>query len=249
MPIQTYPIVLKWAEMISPYVRHLAFERADKQSFDFIPGQFVTMHFEHDSAKLKRSYSIATIPNASNNVSELIEIAVARVPEGKATQILFNLEPGEEIVVSGPVGRLVLREEDTAQRYIFVATGTGVTPYRSMLTELTQRMQASDLQVALLFGVQKREDLIYKDDFVGMTEQYPHFDFQAYYSQNQPNDTENYEHQGHVQDGFQSLELNPEQDIVYLCGNPSMIDDAFAMLKDMGFGAHNVRREKYIPSR
>ena len=46
-----------------------------------------------------------------------------------------------------------------------------------------------------------------------------------------------------------ALGLDPASDIVYLCGNPGMIDDAYALLKAAGFGVQQVRREKYLSAR
>jgi NAD(P)H-flavin reductase len=45
------------------------------------------------------------------------------------------------------------------------------------------------------------------------------------------------------------LSLNPDEDIVYLCGNPGMIDESFAYLKDKGFALQRIIREKYISSK
>jgi NAD(P)H-flavin reductase len=42
------------------------------------------------------------------------------------------------------------------------------------------------------------------------------------------------------------LALNPEGDKVYLCGNPAMIDEAFAYLTQNGFTTPHIVREKYI---
>ena len=44
------------------------------------------------------------------------------------------------------------------------------------------------------------------------------------------------------------LDLNPETDVVYICGNPNMIDQSFEMLTNAGFDIKSVRREKYISS-
>ncbi|MGB8635748.1 MAG: ferredoxin--NADP reductase, partial [Rhodanobacteraceae bacterium] len=44
-------------------------------------------------------------------------------------------------------------------------------------------------------------------------------------------------------------EPDPEYDIAYLCGNPEMVDAAFAELKDRGLSVRQIRREKYISSR
>ena len=52
-----------------------------------------------------------------------------------------------------------------------------------------------------------------------------------------------------VQDMLAELEPNGETDIAYLCGNPNMVDAAFAALKEHGLSVQHIRREKYISSR
>lgn len=234
-------MTLKWAEMVAPRVRHLAFEHDEGTPLSFIPGQFINIHFETDGKELKRSYSLATIPGKS----DFIEFAAGHFPGGPATELLFSIAPGTKITTSGPFGRLTLRDE-TPGRYIFLATSTGVTPFLSMLPELAKRMQDSDLHVILLEGVQRREDLLYGEIFTTFAKEHPQFTFRAHYSREETDDLHDFEHKGYVQNAFDDLQLDPEKDIIYLCGNPSMVDDAFNQLKERGFDAKSVRREKYI---
>ena len=58
-----------------------------------------------------------------------------------------------------------------------------------------------------------------------------------------------YQHKGYVQTGFDNYNLDPETDMIYLCGNPGMIDAAYEILLAKGFTARTVRREKYISSK
>lgn len=243
MAITTFPIILKWARMITPNVRHLAFARADNQILDFIPGQFITVHFMHEDKMLRRSYSLATVPGES----DLIEFALSYFKGGAASEFLFNLEPGQTIDASGPYGRLVLRGEDKPKRYIFIATGTGVTPYRSMLPALEQRLADDpNLQIVLLQGVQGQKHALYPDEFVEFAKRHPRFDFKLYYSREHLAKPAPHECVGYVQTAFNGLILNPEQDIIYLCGNPHMIDNAVDLVKDLGFSIQQLRREKYV---
>lgn len=238
-------LVLQEAYLIAPGVRHLAFYCKDSASLPFIPGQFITIHFTMDGEKLQRSYSIASIPGKS----ELIEFAAAYVEGGRATRLLFGLQPGDEITVTGPFGRLILRDE-LPKRYLLVATGTGVTPYRSMLPQLSERLrQHPELEIKLLLGVPKPEDLLYGSDFLAFAKQHPNFHFHACYSRAQLSNPAPHEFQGYVQHYFPKLHLNPETDLVYLCGNPNMIDEAFTLLLAQGFQSSQVRREKYVSSR
>ncbi|GAB4392481.1 MAG: ferredoxin--NADP reductase [Gammaproteobacteria bacterium] len=245
MSIKTFPLTLEWERMITPKVRHLAFRYDGEDAFTFIPGQFITIHFDVDDKQYKRSYSIATIPNQS----ALIEFAAAYYPGGPGTELLYSLKPGDSVTTSGPFGRLILQEE-AISHLVLVATGTGITPYRSMLPALMHRLaQQPTLHITVLLGVQKREDLLYAEDFLALAQQQSRFRFQAHYSREPLTDEHQpWEHTGYVQTAFDSLQLDPAQDVIYLCGNPKMIDDAFSALTHIGFATKNIRREKYISS-
>ena len=162
-----FPIVLNWTKYIAPSVLHLNFHIEGETNFQFVPGQFITLLIDRPEKQLRRSYSIA---NTYHDGSNTIEFAASYVDGGIASELLFNLKPGEKLTASGPFGRLILRDE-LPKRYIFVATGTGVTPYRAMLAEIAQRLeQQTQLEVVLLFGVRKPEDLLYGDEFAAFAE-------------------------------------------------------------------------------
>lgn len=244
MALEQFELRLQRTTKITPNVLHLDFIRTDGKKLNFVPGQFVTFLLTDKDGQLKRrSYSISSFPN-----EDRISIAVSFVKGGIATDLLFNLKPGDTIKAMGPAGRLILQEEPVG-RYILAGTGTGIAPYRAMLPELDRRMQTGDLTVELILGVQFRNDLLYGQDFIEFASTHPRFTFHAQYSRETATDLKEYEHQGYVQTAFMRLNLNPASDIIYLCGNPNMIDEAFKELTESyGFATSNIRREKYISS-
>jgi ferredoxin-NADP reductase len=228
--------------MLSSKVKHFIFKAYNLPSFHYIAGQFITIHFVHKDRQLKRSYSIANVPLQNNQ----IELAAGFTESGPGTDLLFGLQPGDIININGPFGRLILKD-NLPKRYIFLATSTGITPYRAMLTELRQRLADNPLlKVVILQGVQVVEDILYADDFNQLVSSYPNqVIFQVYLSR--VTDTSNTVYRlGYVQHAFPSLALNPDNDLVYLCGNPGMVDDAFMLLKEQGFALPQIIREKYI---
>ncbi|KTD23171.1 ferredoxin--NADP reductase [Legionella londiniensis] len=242
MSINTFPIMLEEAFMLSPKVRHFICKCEQKPAFDYLPGQFITIHFERDGKTLRRSYSIANIPLQNNR----IEFAAGYVAGGPGSEFLFNLKPGDSINITGPFGRLVLKD-DNPKRYVLIATSTGITPYRAMLSELKRRLKLDpNLEIVILQGVQKREDILYGNEFRAFVASSDRVIFRAHLSR----ETEVHEHQhefkGYVQSAFPHLQLDPERDMVYLCGNPGMIDESFNLLKEQGFSLQQIIREKYI---
>jgi ferredoxin-NADP reductase len=242
MQVNTFPITLVESFMISPKVKHFVFKCELSPAFTYLPGQFITIHFEHEGKSLKRSYSIANEPRQDNR----IELAAGFFEKGPGTELLFNLKQGDTININGPFGRLIFKD-DIPGRYILVATSTGTTPYRAMINELSRRIeQHPNLKVVILQGVQKREEILYANEFISFANKYPQVTFRPHLSRVQPHELQDNEYSGYVQHAFPELNLNPEQDVVYLCGNPGMIDDAFNYLKDQGFAMQQIIREKYI---
>ncbi|MFA6037709.1 MAG: FAD-binding oxidoreductase [Legionellales bacterium] len=237
-----FPITLVDSQEIAQGVRHLTFVRADEQTFTFIPGQFINLHFSVGEEVLQRSYSIATV--ATENAHQ-IELALSHVSNGRASGFLFNMEIGASIEASGPFGRLILRDDEKPKRYILVATGTGVTPYRAMLPELSKRMKANNTEVIVVLGSRTSDELLYQAEFVDFMQLHPQFKFYGCCSR-ATDPLQTYQRKGYVQEAFAELDLMPNDDIVYLCGNPHMVDDAYKLLIDVGFDKQNVRREKYV---
>jgi len=242
MAFKTFPMRLLESRNITPSILHLAFTRDDGEAFEYKAGQFINIHFECDGKLIHRSYSIANTPG-----DDYVEIAMSPVENGRATKLLSGLSVGDVIQVSGPYGRFVLKDDEPT-RYVLVATGTGVTPYRAMLPSLEERI-ARGFTVDVLLGIWRREEALYADDFRAFADKQPGFTFHACYSRELPDDATDHEFKGYVQARMQQLDLNPERDIVYLCGNPDMVDQALAWLKELGFPISHVRREKYLSAR
>src|SRR6478609_9548772 len=83
-----FPLQLTGSRMLAPSVRHLVFARADGLPLDFIPGQFIQVHFTYpDGTPTKRSYSLATMHDHALGPGESVQIAVSYVAGGAATAI------------------------------------------------------------------------------------------------------------------------------------------------------------------
>jgi ferredoxin-NADP reductase len=245
-----FPLKLIGSRMLAPSVRHLSFVRDDGNPLDFIPGQFIQVHFKYaDGTPTKRSYSIATMHDHAMGAGEALDIAVSFVPNGAASALFEALDEGQQIEASGPFGRFCLLPNDANQRYLLIGTGTGVTPYRAMLPDLARLMRERGVQVVLLFGARTPEELLYGDDFYAFAEQHENFRFIPCFSRETPSDSTREFHRGYVQDALATLDPSAASDIAYLCGNPNMVDICFEALKQHGLPIPAIRREKYVSSK
>lgn len=254
LAIVQFPLKLVSRRMLAPSVAHLVFVRGDGQPMDFIPGQFVQVHFAYaDGTATKRSYSLATIHDHALGPGEAVEIAVSYVPGGAATALFEALDEGGAVQASGPYGRFCLMPADANARYLLIGTGTGVTPYRAMLPQLERLMSERGIEVVLLFGARTPEELLYGEEFRAFAASHPGFRFVPCFSRELPAPGSPHAHadvrHGYVQNFLDEFAPDPARDIAYLCGNPNMVDACFEALKGHGLAVQQIRREKYVSSK
>lgn len=248
--IEHFQLKLVDSFMLAPSVRHLVFERVDGQALAFKPGQFLQVHFHYDDGKAtKRSYSVATVGEEGADSVQRIEIAVSYVEGGAATRLFAELEHEGSIEASGPYGRFCLQDTDENKRYLLVATGTGVTPYRAMMPQIARAMRDHGRRFVLLYGARNEGELLYGEEFEAFAREHENFQFHPCLSRGARPNPRPDDRLGYVQSVLSELEPDAENDIAYLCGNPEMVDAAFAELKERGLSVRQIRREKYISSR
>ncbi|MGE8281711.1 MAG: ferredoxin--NADP reductase [Stenotrophomonas sp.] len=249
MPIQ-FPLKLVGRRMLAPSIGHYQFVRDDGQPLDFLPGQFIQIHFDYaDGSATKRSYSLATIHDRALGPGEAVEIAVSFVPGGAATALFEGMDLGDHVSGSGPFGRFCLQPGDHNARYVLIATGTGVTPYRSMLPQLKAAIAERGVEVVLLQGARSPEELLYSDDFYAFAAANPGFRYMPCLSRELPENPHADVRKGYVQQQLAEIAPDPARDIAYLCGNPDMVDTCVEVLKQAGLPMPQIRREKYVSSK
>lgn len=136
-------------------------ELAPEAPIDFAPGQYATIRFQD----VPRPYSLANSPN-----DDTFELCIRRVLGGHLSSRLFeNLQPGDVLPeLRGPSGDFTLR--DPSERdIVFLATGTGVSPLRSMIQytfeENRDEYEGTTRDVWLFHGCSWRDDLAFAEEF------------------------------------------------------------------------------------
>ncbi len=223
----------------------IRFKVESEQPLIAIAGQFVRLHMQQDDGfDTFRSYSIATIfPTEKAELAE-IEIAMTWVEGGLATRVLSAMQPGDRLEASGPYGRFCLLP-DNHKRYFLIATGTGVTPYRAMINELKNRLDAGS-EVYVVMGAQDAPGLLYESDFRAVENAYENFHYIPCMSRRERVQLALNDRSGYVQKFLAEHNFDADLDIAYLCGNPAMVDESFALLKDKGLPVGLIKREKYV---
>jgi CDP-4-dehydro-6-deoxyglucose reductase, E3 len=218
---------------LAPEVRHFVFEVPDVPQLDFKAGQFVSLNETLNGKKITRAYSIASMPDGNR-----FELCLNLVHEGAFTPHLFSMKPGDSIEMTPPLGFFVIR--NPAKEAVFIATGTGIAPFRPMALDYLSHPHAK--QLTLLFGVRHENTIYYRDDFEALACKYPNFHFWPTLSRAEPFWTGR---TGHVQ-AYLLDAIGERRDLdVYICGLKAMVDDVRSILKGLGFDRKQIIFEKY----
>jgi ferredoxin-NADP reductase len=218
---------------LAPEVRHFVFEAEGAERFDFLPGQFVSFTAPIGGKLITRAYSLASAPRQGTR----FELCLNRVPEGIFSNVLFDMKPGDTVEMKPPLGMFTLRQPPRDS--LFIATGTGIAPFRSMLQA---HLTGSGPAITLLFGVRYESHLMYGAEFEALTRRFPHFRYWPTLSRPDPGWVGR---TGHVQTHLEEA-LDGRRDLdVYLCGLKAMVDDVRRLLKERGFDRKQIFYEKY----
>lgn len=239
---ETFDVRLAASRLLTPGVRELVFERVDGKVFEYDPGQWVNLVLSLRGEELKRAYSIASAPAGSSR----FELAVTRVTGGPASEYLHDLPLGATLRAIGPHG-LFTRPSGDASPAIFVATGTGVTPLRSMMQSALRSGARSPMW--LLFGARHEEDILYRDEFAGWAKEHPHVRYEVTLSQPKPGwgGRRGYV-QVHVPELLRDLgeAAAPALPHLYVCGLERMVKSVRDLARnELGVDRKHVHTERY----
>jgi ferredoxin-NADP reductase len=220
--------------------RILAFEPADAEPFEFEPGQHVCLSATLNGEKFTGYYSIASRPHPAGR----FELCIKPVADGSPLgEHLARIAPGDEFECSPPGGTFRLREplRDT----VFVAAGTGITPFRAMLHDLLDgpedRHQGRG--ITLIFGARRPDGLYFRGEFEQLQAKRPRFRFWPTISGPHADWSGR---RGRVQSHLdEALGNRRDATDVYICGPRSMLDDVRARLTASGFDERAIHYEKY----
>jgi ferredoxin-NADP reductase len=240
MAATEYFCTVKSFKMLTPTVFETTFEAVKAQpehpEFQFEGGQFVSIVIPGAGPKgrdLRRAYSIASEPT-----QRPVELCIKLVEGGPGTNYLYKLRAGDVFRGYAPYGDFVY-EPKAGRNACFIATGTGIAPFRAILYSAAYKA-APPAQAWCLMGVRGEEELCYDDELkqykglhwvtavTGASDEYKGFRGRV---------TDWLRAQG---DAFPWKETD-----FYLCGNGAMITEVLALLTDKGVEKDAVHKEKY----
>ncbi len=235
---QTLRASLARSTELSEFTKHLEFEVKDIPRLGFVPGQWLSLTASKpDGEEITRAYSIASAPTDNGRFA----FCLNRVQDGFMSNHLCDMTEGEEITFQGPFGSFILRPplRDT----VFIATGTGIAPFRSILHWLLEDFPRHEgHQFSLLFGVRREEDIYYREDFERLAAEHRTFEFLPTLSRGGP-DWRGL--RGYVQEHLPKIVGSRTDMHAYICGLDKMVSANRALLKSLGWDRKQILYEKY----
>lgn len=226
-------------------------EIPELESFDFKPGQFVTIDLPiHEKPNKRwRSYSIASWPDGTN----VIELVIVLLEGGLGTTFLFNeVSVGSELTLRGPQGVFTLPETIDKDLF-FICTGTGIAPFRSMAHHILKNNVPHN-NIYLIFGCRKLSDGLYADEMRELEKSVTSFNYIPTFSRENPDNAnirKGYVHNVYEEICKQHIQIGEEGNPVpnparfYLCGWKNMIDEAKQRITALGYDRKSIHLELY----
>jgi ferredoxin-NADP reductase len=214
-------------------------------------GQFVTMDLPISEKRLKRwrSYSIANAPSVfeKNEATEggaELEFCIVKAENstGGSKYLCEEASIGTPIRFKGPDGTFVLKQPLDNRDLVFICTGTGIAPFRSMIWDIYNQ-QIPHRKIHLIFGARYEKDILYRKEFEELEKILPNFKFDIALSR----ETTWQGHKGYIHGIYTEGYREKRSDIdFYICGWSNMIDDAVAkLIVDLGYDKSQIHYELY----
>jgi len=194
----------------------------ERKGMVFEPGQHLLLGKAGDIHH--REYSIYSGTN-----DKTLDVLIREVAEGEVSKTLNRLRAGDELEVQGPLGFFTIEEEflHDGSKFLFVASGTGISPFHSMVKSLP------GLDYQLLHGVRFAEEAYDRQDY----------DAERYVACTSRDEKGDFH--GRVTDYIRENDFDKNTHC-YLCGNFEMIREAMDLLEQKGIAQDHLHAEVYF---
>lgn len=226
----------KFAE--TPSASTLRLTAAEGYLPPFQAGQYINLLVEIDGIKTGRPYSISSPPNQT----AYYDLTVRRIAEGFVSDYLLDqVQVGDILESTGPAGHLYYNPLFHGQDLVFLAGGSGITPFASMIREVTDRNLGR--KIHLLYGCRKAEEAIFHEELLLRAARHNNFTYDLVISD--PED----DYTGLT--GLLDATLIKERvgDVTgktfYLCGPQAMYEFCLPELQKLNVPRRRIRQEVF----
>ncbi|WP_413501601.1 NADH:ubiquinone reductase (Na(+)-transporting) subunit F [Psychrobacter maritimus] len=220
---------------LSPTILGIRLQLDDDMEFQ--AGQYINLYIPDVGS---RAFSISNPPSQSN----IIELHVRLVPDGKGTMWLHNeLSVGDQIDVSGPYGQFFVRTSDS-QDVIFIAGGSGLSSPESMIYDLLEK--GDNRQIYLFQGARNIPELYHREKFEQLAQDNENFHYiPALSDEDCLGEWSGFK--GYVNDAVkQHFNGKCSGHKAYMCGPPPMIDATITTLMQSRLFERDIHMERFL---
>lgn len=218
------------SDLLAGKTRYFEFE--SEEPFEIKPGQYVSVKV---SSTRINCYSVAG-QSSSNKFNLLVDTT----PGGPGSKFFEALKVGDKITYLGPLGTFSLKQDKGVDTMLFLATGSGLAPLKSMIDHLLNVAKVKQ-KIVLYLGVTNFEDIFMKDYLDLLSEKFSNFTYKIVVN----NKNEKWSGPiGFIQDEVKRDYPDAGKCSVYMCGNKYMIRDATKILVDNGCPNERIYFEK-----
>lgn len=236
-------IKLEVAEIINetPSTRTLRLRRTDGAVPPFRPGQYVNLYVVTDGVRTSRPYSISSPPGLDH-----MDLTVKAMEGGFVSHYLaHDVNVSDVLESSGPAGGFYHEPLIHSDDLVFLAGGSGVTPFMSIIRDAARR--DAGLRIRLLYGCRAPDDVIFGDELRRLAAELDWLTVDLVISE--------------PPEGFEGTRGLLDADLIrdrvgsidgktfFVCGPGAMYDLCLAALVELGVERHRIKHELYGPPR
>jgi len=222
----------------------------DEYRHDWEKYHLFDLHHKNEEP-IFRAYSMANHPAEGNIVMLNVRIATPPpklwndVPPGISSTYIFNLKPGDKVIISGPYGEFFLKENQ--REIVFVGGGAGMAPMRSHIFHLF-KTEKTRRKVSFWYGARSMREMFYHEEFLEIAKEFPNFTYNVALSEPLPEDhwtgPTGFIHQV-LYDNYLKDHEDPTEIEYYMCGPPMMVEAAENMIYNHGVDPENIMYDKF----
>ncbi|MDZ4261840.1 MAG: FAD-binding oxidoreductase [Pseudomonadota bacterium] len=231
---QTLPCKIDQLNLLAPDVIQIFLRLPPSSQFNYLPGQYIDVIAK---SGVRRSYSVANALRSDNK----LELHVRAVDSGKMSQYWFNEAKTNDLLrLEGPHGTFCFHPKPE-KNIVFLATGTGIAPIKSILEELSNNAElVQKKNIYIYWGGRTLADLYWQPDFANLN-----VAFRPTLSRT-PSDWDG--RVGYVQDAVIADAIALQDSVVYACGSDTMIHAAKKLLVTQGLKSNNFYSDAFVSS-
>ncbi|MCQ2057789.1 MAG: NADH:ubiquinone reductase (Na(+)-transporting) subunit F [Bacteroidaceae bacterium] len=209
-----------------------------------------------------RAYSMANYPDEGDIITLTVRIATPPfkpkdqgpgfmdVPCGIASTYIFNLKPGDKVIMSGPYGEFHPRF-DSKKEMIWVGGGAGMAPLRAQIMHMLKTLHTRDREMHYFYGARAIDEVFFMEDFLALEQEYPNFHFHLALDRPDPKaDAMGVKYTAGfiapvLGDTYLKQHENPEDIEYYLCGPPMMAKTVLDLLDSLGVEPKDIMFDNF----